>query len=619
MSKPIILVFALIIFFQAEAKERIELKKVEPAFWWVGMKNPDLQLLVYGDNISLYQPVINYNGVKIKQVIKVENPNYLFLNLNISEEVKAGSFDINFFKGKNKVANYKYRLLNRRKNSKQRKGFDTSDVIYLIMSDRFSNGDTANDNTPDTKEKANRDDPGGRHGGDIQGIINHLDYLNNLGVTSLWCTPMLLDNQQEYSYHGYAISDFYKIDPRYGYNEDYKRLSSECKKRNMKLILDVVTNHCGIEHWWIKDLPCSDWIHQFPEFTRSNYRMNTINDPYATKNDHKLNIEGWFDTTMPDLNQSNPLLLKYLIQNTIWWIEYADLDGIRIDTYVYNYKEAMSTFCKSIMDEYPHFNIVGECWQHTPTEISYWQKDANNHDKYNSNMPTVMDFPLHDILSRSLDESQGWDKGIVRYYLHFGMDYLYSNPYKLLVFADNHDTDRFATNISDDIDKFKLAFTLLLTSRGIPQIYYGTEIMMSGDKSLGDGDLRKDFPGGWANDSLNAFTDRGRSKKENEAFNFLRKLLNYRRNNSVLHTGKMKHYIPEDEYYVYFRYNKEKTIMVILNNDNSESKDITTSRFKECIKDFKSGKDIITGNIYADISQIKIPAKSAIILELNKP
>lgn len=279
MKRPIILILVLLIFFQAEAKQKVELKRVDPAFWWVGMTNPNLQLLVYGENISLYHPVIDYEGVKIKQVIKVENPNYLFINLCISEKAKAGDFDINFFKGKKKVTSYKYKLLNRRKNSAQRKGFDNSDVVYLIMSDRFSNGDTSNDNTPDTKEKINRDNPGGRHGGDIQGIINHLDYLNNLGVTSLWCTPMLLDNQQEYSYHGYAISDFYKIDPRFGSNEDYKRLSSECKKRNMKLILDVVTNHCGIEHWWMKDLPCSEWIHHFPEFTRSNYRMNTINDP----------------------------------------------------------------------------------------------------------------------------------------------------------------------------------------------------------------------------------------------------------------------------------------------------------------------------------------------------
>lgn len=616
MKKYIILILILLISFHAEARKKIRLKKVEPAFWWTGMNNPNLQLLIYGENISLCHPVINYTGVKIRQIIKVENPNYLFINLFISETATAGSFHIKFMNKKKEIARYKYKLLNREENSALRKGFDNSDVIYLIMPDRFSNGDTSNDNTVDTKEKTDKENPGGRHGGDIQGIINHLDYLNNMGITTLWCTPMFLDDQKEYSYHGYAISDYYKIDPRYGNNSDYKRLSSECKRRNMKLILDVVTNHCGIEHWWLKDLPCSDWIHHFPTFTRSNYRMNTINDPYSSKIDHKLNIRGWFDTTMPDLNQNNPLLLTYLIQNTIWWIEYANLNGIRIDTYVYNHKKAMSNFCKSIMQEYPNFNIVGECWQHYQSEISYWQKDAINHDNYNSFMPTVMDFPLHDILSQSLHETQSWDRGINRFYLHYSMDYLYKDPFRLLVFADNHDTDRFSTNISRDLNKFKLAYTLLLTSRGIPQIYYGSEIMMTGNKSLGDGDLRKDFPGGWPTDTLNCFTSSGRTIKENEAFNFLQRLLNYRKENPVIHSGKMKHYIPENECYIYFRYNNKKTIMIILNNDESESKQITTNRFSECIKDFKSGKDIITGEILINLSRINIPPKSSMIIEL---
>lgn len=618
MKKPLLLIILFLLFLGSEAKEKIKLERIEPSFWWTGMYNPNLQLLVHGENISLCHPEINYPGVSIRQVIKVESPNYLFLNLYIAENTKPGTFDIKFRKGRKKIANYSYKLLNRRKDSKKRKGFDNSDVIYLIMPDRFSNGDTSNDSTPNTIEKPERYNPGGRHGGDIQGIINHLDYLKELGITTIWSTPLMLDNQEEYSYHGYAISDYYKIDPRYGSNEDYKRLSSECKKRNLKLILDVVTNHCGINHWWIKDLPSSDWIHQFPEFTRSNYRMNTINDPYSSKIDHKLNVQGWFDTTMPDLNQNNPLLLKYLIQNTIWWIEYADLSGIRIDTYVYNHKLAMSHFCKSIMEEYPFFNIVGECWQHTQAEISYWQKDANNSDQYNSNMLTVMDFPLHDVLSPSLHEEQGWDRGITRLYLHFGMDYLYKDPYKLLIFTDNHDTDRFATNISKDIDKFKLGYTLLLTTRGIPQIYYGTEIMMSGNKSIGDGDLRKDFPGGWPNDTINAFIREGRNIKENEAFDFLKNLLNYRKENPVIHSGEMKHYIPENECYIYFRYNKNKTIMVIINNDDSDSKEIVTDRFKECMKDFRSGQDIISGTNINNLEKINIPAKSSMIIELHK-
>ena len=603
---------------QAKKSTANPIERMEPMNWWVGMKIPSLQLLVYGKNIAAYRPEISYPGVEIEKVVTTTNPNYQFIYLNIGKDTRPGEMDIVFKKGNKTAFAWKYPLLAREENSAAREGFNNSDVVYLLMPDRFANGNPANDSHPDVIEKADRKSLNGRHGGDIQGIIDHLDYLNDLGITALWSTPLMEDNMPTTSYHTYAISDYYKIDPRYGTNEDYKRLSAEAKKRGIKLIMDVVTNHSGSAHWWMKDLPSADWIHQFDQFTRSNYRIGTVTDPYASEADRTLNTKGWFDTSMPDLNQNNPLLMDYLIQNAIWWIEYADLGGLRIDTYPYNHRKPMSEFNRRVMEEYPDFNIVGETWVHEPIEVAYWQKDALNPDGYNSELPAVMDFPLLDALTVFTKEKQGWDTGIMRPYVNFSRDYVYPYPYNLLIFADNHDTERIWEVLDGKIPDFKLIFTLLSTTRGIPQIYYGTEIMMRGKKQKGDGDIRRDFPGGWPGDKVNAFTAEGRTAEQNEVYDFMKKLLDWRKENPVIHTGGLKHFVPEDEVYVYFRYNDDKTVMVVLNNSDEDARTIDTKRFSEMLNGFTAGKDVISGKEIRNIQDsLTLPAKTSMVIELE--
>ncbi|MCM1031288.1 MAG: glycoside hydrolase family 13 protein [Oscillibacter sp.] len=603
---------------QVKKGAKSPVQRVEPMNWWVGMRNPELQILVYGKNVAAYRPEVAYPGVKIDRVVTTENPNYQFIYLTIGADTPAGDMEIVFKKDGKTAFTYPYPLWKREENSAMRKGFDNSDAIYLLMPDRFANGNPANDSHPEVTEKADRSSLNGRHGGDIQGIIDHLDYLQELGMTALWSTPLMEDNMAVTSYHTYAISDYYKIDPRYGTNADYKRLSAEAKKRGIKLIMDVVTNHCASAHWWMNDLPAADWLHQFDTFTRSNYRMGTIPDPYASEVDRELNSKGWFDTSMPDLNQRNPLLMDYLIQNAIWWIEFADLGGLRIDTYPYNHKEAMVDFNLRILKEYPDFNIVGETWVHAPSEVAYWQKDALNADGFNSELPTGMDFPLLDALAVFTKEKQGWDSGIMRPYSVFSQDYVYAYPYDLLIFADNHDTERIWEVLNGNVADFKLVFSILMTARGIPQMYYGTEIMMRGEKRKGDGDIRRDFPGGWQGDGMNAFTAAGRTKEQNEVFDFVKKLLNWRKVNPVIHTGAMKHFIPENEVYVYFRYNEDKKVMVVLNNSDGESKTLDMKRFAEVSGDCDAGVDVISGKRFTGLRKsLTVPAKSALILELE--
>jgi neopullulanase len=600
------------------AAVRIDLKRVEPASWWVGMKNPNLQLLVYGENISQTIVRIITPGIRLQSTEIVENKNFLFINLVISDQVKPGSFPIEFISNDKVAARYTYQLLARRQNSAQRESYDASDVIYLLMPDRFSNGDPSNDSVPEMHEGMNRLNADGRHGGDIKGIINHLDYLHDLGVTALWSTPLVEDNMDRTSYHTYAITDYYRIDPRYGSNNDYQKLSDELHKRKMKLIMDVVTNHCGSNHWWMKDLPATDWVHQFGEFTRTNYQVSTINDPYASENDKYLNLNGWFDHSMPDMNQGNPLVLTYLVQNTIWWIEFANLDGLRVDTYPYNEPVKMAEWSKAIRYEYPNINIAGECWVHSPQEIAYWQEGTKNADGYVSTLPTVMDFALNDVFSAALNEKDNWSNGIRKFYNHFTLDFAYTKPQNLLIFTENHDTHRFNQVINNDLNKYKIAYTLLFTIRGIPEFYYGSEILMTGDKDKGDGDIRRDFPGGWPNDTRNAFSSTGRTKEENEAFDFIKKLLHWRKDNPVIHHGKTMQFIPENNCYVYFRYNDEKTVMVLINNHETETRKIETKRFAERMRGFTAGYDIISDKKITNLSLIEVPAKTSMIVELSK-
>ncbi|WP_456422310.1 glycoside hydrolase family 13 protein [Lutibacter sp.] len=618
MKKISLLLVLIFISFSTKAQK---IKKIEPPFWWTEMNHNQLELLIYGDDIASYSPSIENKNITIVGVNKTENKHYLFLDLDISK-AQVGTFKINFSKkGKKNNFSVNYELKQRSNKSKLRKGFDSSDVVYLIMPDRFSNGDITNDSSTETIEKANRKLKGGRHGGDIQGIINQLDYIKQLGATAIWSTPLLEDNQFTYSYHGYAITNPYKIDPRYGTNKLYKDLAKKAHQKGLKLIMDYVTNHWGSNSWLIKDLPTYSWIHQFPKFQRSNYRMTTQFDPHTSKIDAKLCMDGWFDTTMPDLNQSNPLVLKYLIQNAIWWIEYANLDGFRVDTYSYADKEGIAKWTKAIMDEYPNFNIVGEVWMHNQAAISYWQKDSKIGaiESYNSYLPSVMDFTLHDALTAMFNEDNAtWDNGMIKAYNNFANDYLYPNSNNILVFADNHDTQRINEIFDGDINKYKLAITLIATVRGIPQLYYGSEIGMRGNKNNGDGDIRRDFPGGWKNDANNAFTSLGRTKQQQAYFNFTSKLLNWRKNAEVIHTGKTTHYIPENNVYVYFRYNEKNSVMVIINN-NPKEQTIELNRFAENLKKYTSGIDILT-NTKLNLSKANliIKGKTSLVIELKK-
>ncbi len=602
-----------------------QIQKVEPAFWWKNMKNPDLQIMVYGNNISKYEVEIS-DQIKIKDLTKTENPNYVFITIN-TDEVKNSSFKINFKINKKIVDSYAYELKNRNPNSANRNSFSSKDVMYLIMPDRFANGDISNDSQPNLIEKANRNLPSGRHGGDLRGIINNLDYLQNLGVTALWLTPANEDNEKQTSYHGYAQTDLYKIDGRYGTNDEYVELSRELQKRGMMLIQDYVTNHWGISHWLIQDLPTKDWIHQFPDgegkygFKRSNYRTTSQFDTNVSEVDKKEALNGWFDTTMPDLNQSNPLVLKYLTQNAIWWIEYAELGGLRVDTYPYNDKIAMAKWAKAITDEYPKFNIVGEAWMYNPAHISYWQKNSKIGaiDHYNSNLPSVMDFTLFTDLPNALKEEESWDKGMIKIYNSFGNDFLYPDINNILVFFENHDTERFNEIFKGDVRYYKMALTLISTVRGIPQIYYGSEIGMQGNKPEGgDADIRRDFPGGWKGDKQNAFNPKTQTSEQKEFYDFTQKLLNWRKGKEVIHSGKTKHYMPKEKVYVYFRYNGNEKIMVVINN-NEKEQTFDLSRFTEALNGVSKGKDVISGKDFSisNENKITISEKSSLILELE--
>lgn len=591
-----------------------QLKRTEPPFWYSGMHNPELQIMFYGDNIAQYTP--SANGITINNVIRTENPNYIFVTIDTRN--LAPSEIVFSFKAKNRTAFTKmFEIRQRRPQSALRQSFDASDMIYLLMPDRFANGDPSNDSTNSTTEKAARDKPNGRHGGDIAGIIAHLDYIKETGATAIWPTPLNEDNDARGSYHGYGQSDVYKIDPRFGTNEDYVRLSSELHKRDMKLIMDYVTNHWGAEHWMVKDLPSYDWIHQFPGYAQTNYRMTTQFDPNASAIDARMCMDGWFVKSMPDLNQSNPLMLQYLTQNAIWWIEYADLDGFRVDTYSYNDKIGIAKWTKAITDEYPNFNIVGEVWMQDQAQMAYWQKDSKIAaiQNYNSNLPSVMDFTLHNAIEKVFNEDKAeWNKGMVHVYENFTNDFLYPDISNILVFAENHDTQRINQRYPD-FKKYQLAMTLIATVRGVPQVYYGSEIGMKGDKNKGDADIRYDFPGGWVGDANNAFTAAGRTPEQQQYFDFTSKLFNWRKTNEAVHFGKMTHYIPKNNVYVYFRQNESKTVMVVINNNDSPQS-VKTARFAENIKTKTTGLDVISG-VKMNLSELSVDAKSALILELN--
>ncbi len=618
--KKIYIVSALTIAVAAFSQKPLE--KVEPAFWWKGMKNPELQILVYGKDVANHQIELS-DGVKVKDIQKTDNPNYAFVTVN-TNEINVPKFTINIKNGQQNLGSYTYELKQRNPGSADRESFTSKDVMYLIMPDRFANGDESNDSQPDLTEKADRKLPNGRHGGDLKGIIKNIGYIQNLGATAVWLTPVNEDNEKVYSYHGYAQTDLYKIDGRFGTNEDYRELSRELNKRKMMLVMDYVTNHWGVSHWMIKDLPAKDWIHWFSDgengFKRSNYKTTTQFDTNASEIDKKYALDGWFDKTMPDLNQKNPLVLKYLTQNAIWWIEYAELGGFRVDTYPYNDKEAMAAWAKAITDEYPKFNIVGESWLYTAGQISAWQKNSKTGEAagYNSNLPSVMDFMLFSDMPKAFKEKESWDSGMIKIYNSFTSDFLYPDINNILVFFENHDTERWNEIFKGDPKAYKMALTLISTTRGIPQIYYGSEIGMKGNKKKGgDADIRRDFPGGWKSDRQNAFNPSEQTSEQKEFYQFTQKLLNWRKGKDVIHTGKTKNYVPKDGVFTYFRYNDKESVMVIINNSKKDQT-VDLKYFEESLKGFSKGKEIISGMELNLKNTTTIPAKTSFIIELEK-
>ncbi len=614
-------VFTIVLILMSQmtnlgAKNKSEIKKLEPSSWWVGMKDPYLQLMIYGNDISKYDVFIEYKGVAIKKVHKVENPNYQFVDLEISKETKAGTFQIQLKLANKVIDAFEYTLNDREEGAAARKGFNSEDAMYLIMPDRFANGNPDNDSVSEMIEKANRRADYGRHGGDLKGVSDHLDYIQEMGYTAIWLNPVLENNQPRSSYHGYAITDFYQIDARLGSNEEFKALTQECKKRGIKMIMDMVFNHCGSAHWWMNDLPMHDWINQWPEFTRSNYRLSTISDPYVSKYDKDLSVKGWFDTSMPDLNLENEFMLTYMIQNSIYWIEYAGLGGIRMDTYPYPDKDGMAQWTQRILKEYPDFNIVGESWITEPSKLCYWQAGFPNKDGYDSHLPSLMDFPMQDAIKKAFNEEDGWGTGMERLYNTLADDHLYPNPLNMVVFPDNHDEGRILHSLDNDIDKLKMALAFSATTRGILQVYYGTELLMNGDGLKGHANIRKDFPGGWSNDSINAFTKEGRTAEQNQVFNYVKKLLNFRKQSDALKFGNTLHFIPEGGAYVYFRYTENDCVMVILNNSKSAKK-LDTSKFSEKLSEYTEGTNVLTGRAINNLNLINIKGKSAMVIQLK--
>jgi len=586
--------------------------RIEPVFWWAGMKNPNLQLMVHSPGIAFTGVSLEYPGVRLKSVTTVENPNYLFIDLDI-REAQPGTFSIFFRKEQKTVAEYKFELRQREPGSAMRAGFTSSDVLYLIMPDRFANGNPQNDEIAGMKEKPDRLNLQGRHGGDLKGLKDNLDYISGMGFTAIWLNPLLENDMPVTSYHGYATTDFYKVDSRFGTNEEYRDFATEARKKGIKLIMDMIFNHCGSDHWWMNDMPMSDWLNEYPEYRITNHTKTLNQDIHASEYDKTLFLDGWFVPTMPDLNQRNPFVATYLIQNSIWWTEYVGLAGIRMDTYPYPDKIMMAEWNRRMAEEYPGFNIVGEEWHMNQAILSYWQKGKKNLDGYRGELPSLMDFPLQNAVSSALREEG--KEGLYKIYECIANDFQYPAPENLVVFPDNHDMPRFFVQVNRDLNLFKMGIAYFLTTRGIPQIFYGTELLMQ-HTGTHDSEYRKDFPGGWPGDEKNGFTGKGLTSEENEARDFIRKLLLWRKEKEVIHTGKLIHFIPFDGIYVYFRYNDKEKIMVVLNK-NQESKLLDTGRLHEMLKGCSFAEEIISGKTTNDLSVLNLPAKSVSIFELK--
>ena len=609
----------------------VKVDRIDPTNWFVGMKNPSLQLMVYGEGISSADVTTDYAGVKVDSIVRLDSPNYLLVYLNL-DGAQPGEMTLNFKNGK-QTKKVKYELKAREKRGEERIGFTNADVLYMLMPDRFADGDPNNNDIKGLYTyKTDRSQPSLRHGGDLEGIRQHLDYFKELGVTALWFTPVLENNSPDgngsSTYHGYATTDYYRVDPRFGTNEEYKRLCDEAHSKGLKVVMDMIFNHCGFEHPWVADMPSLDWLNT-PEwldarkdktkpevndkYLQTSYKLTPIVDPYASKVDFKETVEGWFVPTMPDLNQKNPHVMTYLIQNSEWWIETVGIDGIRMDTYPYADAEGMARWMKTLGEEYPNFNVVGETWVTEPAYTAAWQKDSKISNS-NSYLGTVMDFSFYDKINQAKrEDTDGFTTGMNRIYNNFVYDYLYPNPSSVMAFIENHDTDRFLGN-GKDSTALKQALAILLTVNRIPQLYYGTEVLMNGTKEVTDGNVRKDFPGGFPGDERSAFTAEGRTRAENAMFTWLSKLLHWRQGNDVIVKGKQTQFIPYNGVYVVARQYNGKTVMTVVNGTRKQAA-LAVKRYAEVIGANTAATDVLTGKTVSLADDVQLAPRDVMILE----
>lgn len=610
----IALLLALLMPVCMYAKDMKKEIKIEPAFWWSGMKSPELQLMIHGANIADYQASVSTPGIRVNQCVRLDSPNYLIVYLEL-KDAKPSSFDILFIKGKEHFS-YSYELKTRRADAAKVKGFDSSDVLYLIMPDRFANGNSSNDQIPmHTAYKVDRENPNARHGGDLAGIEQHLDYIKDLGVTAIWLNPVLENDMEGGSYHGYATTDYYRIDSRFGTNSEYVSLVEKAHQKGLRVVMDMIFNHCGSDHPWMKDIPSHDWFNNLDHYVQTNHDKEIYFDPYVSAYDKSTFLDGWFVPTMPDLNQKNPHLAKYLIQNSIWWIEYAGIDGIRQDTYPYADADMMRRWCKEVMTEYPDFNIVGEAWMNFTIGSAYWQKGSRLNFGEDTGLKTVMDFNLMDIAGKAFGEETGDGSGLHDIFMHMCYDYVYADIFHVLRFLENHDTDRFLKEMPTSLNAFKQAVTFLLTIPGIPQLYYGQELLMNGTKSKSDGYVRRDVPGGWPGDKANWFEASGRSDIQNEAWTFMQKILKWRQGNEVISKGSMKHFMLNQGVYVYQRSYNGKSVLVVMNG-SSKNVVLPLDRYAEVLQGKASGMDVISGKSVVLDKELKLSPKEILLLEM---
>lgn len=618
MTRYLIRPLALLLLLVSSLSAQTDLR-VEPPFWYTQMQSNQLQLMIHGANIGRFQASVDHPGIKITKQITGDSPNYRFVYLQIDPDVKPGSFSLSLKNG-DQTKTITYSLKERAKSINRNQGFSSEDVIYLLMPDRFANGNPANDTVEGMLEPARRNDPSGRHGGDIKGVQDHLDYIKNLGMTAVWLTPVFENDQTpEYkAYHGYAATDMYKIDRRFGSNEEFVAFVKACHDKGLKVIMDMIHNHIGDQHWWMKDLPFNDWVHDQSVYGNTNYRGTVASDPYASQHDTDRLVKGWFVNEMPDLNQRNPQLADYLIQNTLWWIEYSGIDGIRMDTYLYPYQDYMARWAKEVLEAYPSFNIVGESWVESVAHESYWQKDRDGeNDGYNSHLPSVTDFQIHFAVRDAFNSPFGWESGIMRLYYTLSQDRLYSDPMQNVIFLDNHDINRIYSTLGENLNNLKMAYAFLMTTRGIPQVYYGTELAFkAGPGSWGDGAKRADMPGGWPGDARSVFTAEGRTPEENAMHSYVTKLTNWRKTSDAVKNGKLIHFVPEENVYVYFRYTNRERVMVIMNMNDTEAT-ISRKKHLEMLRGYTFGLDVITGKSTNVGQDFKVPARTTTILTLK--